>query len=142
MSFLCQTGVSAPIEVEAVPEELREGTHHALDALQVTSNAGAESVEATLTLELTPRLKVSTEDLQIDESGKSTFEIENVGEGTLRVQVVPLQDWIAVNRRDWTIKAGKKARVRVTVSDVPAEGTSGVELRTPTEIRQLLVGGG
>jgi hypothetical protein len=137
--FVCQTGVSVPIEVEAVLDELREGTHHAIDALQVTSNAGTEPVEVTLTLELTPRLKVSTEDLQVDESGKSAFEIENVGEGTLRVEVVPLQDWIAVNRRDWTIKAGKKARVRVTMSAVPAEATSSIELRTPDETRRLLI---
>ncbi|MFN2153626.1 MAG: BACON domain-containing protein [Anaerolineae bacterium] len=141
-SFSCQTGVSAPIEVKAALEELHEGTHHAIDAVQVTSNAGAELVEVTLTLELTPRLQVSTEDLQIGESGASTFEIENVGEGTLRVEVVPLQDWITVNRRDWTIKAGKKARVRVAVSVVPAKAASGIELRTPTETRQLLVRGG
>jgi hypothetical protein len=47
-----------------------------------------------------------------------------------------------VNRRDWTIKAGKKARVRVAVSVVPAKAASGIELRTPTETRQLLVRGG
>jgi hypothetical protein len=138
-SFLCQTGVSVPIEVEAVLDGLREGTHHAIDALQVTSNAGTEPVEVTLALELTPRLKVSTEALQIDESGRSTFEIENAGEGTLRVEVVPLQEWITVNRRDWTIKAGKKARVRVTASGMPTEATSGIELRTPAETRRLLV---
>lgn len=140
-SFVCQTGVSVPIEVEAVLDGLREGTHHATDALQVTSNAGTEAVEVTLILELMPRLKVSTEDLQLDESGRSAFDIENAGEGTLRVEVVPLQDWIDVNRRDWTIKAGKKARVRVTASGVHAEATTGIELRTLAETRQLLVRG-
>ena len=33
--------------------------------------------------------------------------LENTGYGNLRAQVIPQQDWITVNRRDWTIKAAK-----------------------------------
>ena len=138
-SFACQTGVTILVEVEGVLQEVREGTYRAADALRISSNGGTESVEAALTLELTPGLRVLSEDVTMDETGRSTFEIENVGEGTLRVEVVPLQEWIAVNRREWTIKAGKKARVRISASGLPGEGAGDIEIRTADETRHLMV---
>lgn len=138
-SFSCPTGVTVLVEVEGLPHEVREGTHRSLDAVRIQSNGGTEALAATLTLELTPRLRVSSEDITLDETGKSTFEIENAGEGTLRVEVVPLQDWIAVNRREWTIKAGSRVRVRISAADVPSEGGGEIEIHAPEETRRLAV---
>jgi len=127
------------VEVEGVLEEVREGTCRAADALRISSNGGTESVEAAMTLELTPRLRVLSEDVTVDATGRSAFEIENVGEGTLRVEVVPLQEWIAVSRREWTIKAGKKAWVRISASGLAGVGAGDIEIRTADETRHLVV---
>ncbi len=138
-SFACATGVTVLVEVEGLPQQVREGTHSSPDALRIQSNGGTESLAAALTLELIPRLRVPSEDVTVDEAGRSAFEIENAGEGTLRVEVVPLQEWIAVNRREWTIKAGKKARVRISAASVPSEGSGEIEIRAADEIRRLVV---
>lgn len=138
-SFSCATGVTVLVDVEGLPGQVREGTHSNPEAVRIQSNGGTESLAATLTLELTPRLQLLSEDVLIDETGKSTLEIENTGEGTLRVEVVPLQEWIAVNRRAWTIKAGKKARVRISAVDLRREDQGEIEIRATDETRRLVV---
>ena len=139
LSFVCPTGVTVLITVEGLPQEVREGTHSSPDAIRIQSNGGTESLAGTLVLELTPRLRVQSDDVTIDEAGGSTLEIENAGEGTLRVEVVPLQEWIMVNRREWTIKAGRKARVRISADSLPSEGQGEIEIRAAGETRRLVV---
>jgi serine/threonine protein kinase len=137
--FECATGVSTQIQVQANLEDLREGTYTAVDALRIESNAGNQEISASLALSLTPSLHLSRDALEFDEASPGSFQIENQGYGTLRVQTVSTQDWIAVNRQEWTIKAHKKARVQVTLLDPPAEGEGSIEVRTPDEVIHLPV---
>lgn len=133
-AFECPTGVSTQIQASARLEDLREGTYAAADALLVESNGGHEAVDVRLILTLSPELHVSPQILHFNDRSDGVVELENQGYGTLRVQVVPSAEWLTVNRRDWTIKPGKKVRVRVNLVDAPANGTGSIEVRTPDQI--------
>jgi len=141
--FECHTGASALIEVQAHPQDLRQGEHEAADALWIESNGGNEEVSAQLSVVLTPRLHLGGRSLSFSPSGPARQEIvmENQGYGALRLQTVPNADWIKVNRRDWTIKAGRKARLKVSVTldDAPADKSGAVEIHTAGEIIKLSV---
>ena len=65
--------------------------------------------------------------------------LENRGYGTLRVQVLPSEPWLTVNRQEWTIKARKRARVRVQIVDAPGEAQASITIRTPDQDRYLPV---
>lgn len=136
-TFVCDTGVSTQIQIEPDLEELKEGTYQALNALVVESNAGSEAIDVRLTLALIPRLHLSPERLLFDQALEQTLYLENVGYGSLRVQVVPDKAWIAVNRRDWTIKPGKQVRVRVRLIDAPAGEAGTLEIRGPEDTVRL-----
>jgi serine/threonine protein kinase len=136
-SFACPTGVSTEIDVQVNLENLQEGTYNALDAIRVESNGGTEAIEANLALNLTPRLHVSPQELHFGDETEIVFALENQGYGTLRVQIVPTARWIAVNHREWTVKAGKKARVRVSLSDAPSDAAGSIEIRAPGETIHL-----
>ncbi len=142
-TFECDTGASLRIEVQALPEGLREGVHDVADALQIESNGGHEEVSARLTVALLPRLHLSGHSLRFATGGPATQQIglENQGHGVLRLQVVSGADWIQVNRREWTIKGGRKANLEVSVAlDEAPPGESGtVEIRTPDQVVQLTV---
>jgi hypothetical protein len=137
--FECATGAAAQIEVHANVEYLlahqrTPGTLEAADALLIESNAGIQEIDARLTLVLTPRLHVSPGSLQFEGGTEGTFQLENRGYGTLRVHLTPSEPWIAVNRREWTIKARKRARVRVRLLDAPERGQGNIEIRTPETV--------
>lgn len=142
-SFSCAAGVSTEIEVRAVLDDLREGSEDALEAIQVQSNGGTETIGARLTLALAPELALSTDHIDLGATGKGAFELENRGYGTLRAQVLPQQDWLTVSRQDWTLKAGRRARVQVSLVDAPpgpppeAEGT--IKVHTPDSVVHLTV---
>jgi hypothetical protein len=138
-AFACDTGVSAQIAVDAVLEDLRESTYNALSAIHVESNGGSETVEATLHIVLRPVLGLSVDALDMHETPRTTFELANRGEGTLHAEIIPLQDWITVNRRDWTVKGGKHANVRVSLLDAPAGVPGEIEVRTADETVRLPV---
>ena len=138
-SFSCPTGAATQIEVRARLADLREGTHDALEALRVESNGGTEVIEARLVLALTPKLYVSTQELDIGKTSQALFQLENQGHGTLHARVTPREDWIAVNRRAWTIKAGRKARVEVTLVGAPPDATGIIEVHTANETVALSV---
>jgi serine/threonine protein kinase len=131
--FQCETGAAVQIEVQAQLEDLREGRYEAVDALLVQSNGGEREIDVGLRLELTPSLHVSPADLRFKQELQSAFFIENRGYGTLRVQVLPSEPWLTVNRREWTIKARKRARVRVQLVDAPAEAQASITIRTPDQ---------
>jgi hypothetical protein len=135
--FECPTGVSTQIQVSAILEDLHEGTYQAPDALGIESNAGSQTVDVALTLSLTPVLRLSTEALVFAETSEQVLRLENQGYGTLRVQIVPDQDWIEVDRREWTIKAQRKARVRVRLVDPPEAVEGNIEIRTPDRVLSL-----
>jgi len=67
--------------------------------------------------------------------------MENQGYGDLRLEVIPGADWITVNRSRWTIKGGRKARLRLTVAlDTAPPGESGtVEIRTAEKTAHLTI---
>jgi hypothetical protein len=142
-TFECDTGVSLPIVVQALPEGLREGDHEVVDALQIESNGGREEMRARLTVALVPRLHLSTLSLCFSSRDPAAQQVrmENQGQGILRVQVIPGADWIRINRQEWTIKGGRKARLEVAVTpDSAPLGESGtVEIRTPDETVQLTI---
>jgi hypothetical protein len=147
-AFECATGVSTQISAQANPEGLREGTYEAIDALRVESNATSQEIGARLTVTLTPQLYVATQALHFDDvidqsvadqKIERSFQLENRGYATLRAQVLPVEEWIAVNRRDWTIKPGKKVRVRVSLIDAPPDADGKIEIRAPGQTMQLSV---
>lgn len=142
-TFECDTGASVQIVVEAHPEGLREGDYEVIDALQVESNGGHEEVSARLTVTLVPRLHLSGQSLRFSRRGpaKQYVRMENRGYGALRVQVVPSADWMRVNRREWTIKRGRKARLEITVAldDAPPGGSGTLEIRAPQEVIRLAI---
>jgi hypothetical protein len=143
-TFDCDSGASAQIEVRALPEGfLREGDHHVAEALQIVSNGGSEEVDVRLTVALVPRLRLSSHSLSFSRQGPTTQQIslENEGYGDLRLQVVPRTNWVKVNRREWTIKGGRKARLKVTAAleDAPPSGAGAVEIRTPDEVVHLRI---
>ena len=109
-SFSCQTGAATQIQVWAQLEDLREGTHGALEALRVESNGGTETIEATLTLALIPKLKVSAHELQVGESKQTHFQLENQGNGTVLLT--------RNNRRVKTLGPGKSTRLTTNGNDV------------------------
>jgi hypothetical protein len=135
--FACPTGVSAQIAVQATLDDLGAGTYSAQEAILVDSNGGTEAIKASLTLTLAPRLHVSVQELHIGHETEATFEIENQGLGTLRVQVAPKASWVSVDRNRWTIKAGKKARVRVSLSEAPPGAVGSLEIQAPNRTIQL-----
>lgn len=132
-TFECESGASVQIEVQARPEGLREGDHDSTDALRIESNGGSEEVSARLTVALVPRLHLSSRSLRFSGPGPATQQVwlENQGHGVLRVRVTPGDDWLRVNRRKWTIKSGRKARLEVTAAldDAPRGGSGTVEIR-------------
>jgi hypothetical protein len=142
-TFECDTGASLPIKVQALPEGLREGEHDVAGALQVESNGGREELSARLTVALAPRLHLSGHSLRFARGGPTTQQIklENRGYGALRVQTIPHADWIQVNRREWTIKGGRKATLEITLAldEAPAGESGVVEIRSPDEVVQLTV---
>jgi len=142
-TFECDSGASALIEVQALSEGLREGDHHAADALQVDSNGGRDEVSARLAVALVPRLHLSSSSLHFSRGGpaKQQIQMENQGYGALRVQVVPRTGWIRVNRREWTIKRGRKTCLEISVAldDVPSDERGTVEIRTPDEVTHLAI---
>ena len=119
-------------------------TVEALDALVVKSNGGEQEIGARLTLVLTPHLRLSTQSVTFDDAIQTSFYLENEGYGTLHAQVIPSEPWLAVSRREWTIKARKRARVRVRLVDAPADDSSGghaasIEIRTSAKVIVLPV---
>jgi hypothetical protein len=137
--FECETGAAVQIEAQAKLDDLHEGHYDAVDALLVESNGGNQEIDARLTLTLTPDLHVSPAELSFEDETQATFTIENRGYGTLRVQVLPSEPWLTVNRQEWTIKALKRARVRVQVVDAPADAQASITIRTSDEDRHLPV---
>lgn len=136
--FCITTGASAQITVQGKPQEKNEHLH-ALDAIRVNSNGGTESIEASLSLSLTARLQLSTKDLAIASSGTASFAIANTGFESLHAQVIPEQEWLTVDRREWTIKAGKSVQVHVSTAHA-ISGTNGViRILTNTETEQVRV---
>ena len=131
VSFVCPTGISKQIEINANLEGLREGTYDAADAVYVASNGGSETIQARLILALAPQLRVSVDSLQFGDASQTVFQLENQGYGTLHVQVIPTEDWITVNRREWTIKAGRKAPVHVSLRDAPPAARGSIDIHTP-----------
>jgi hypothetical protein len=129
-SFDCATGAAVEVEVKANVEDLREGTYDARDALLVESNGGTATIDARLALTLTPGLHLSPQELTFESETQAVLWIENRGYGTLRVQILPSEPWLTVNREEWTIKARKRARVRVQVSDAPADAVTTIVVRT------------
>jgi hypothetical protein len=138
-TFSCDTGVSAQIVVDVLLDDLRESTYSAAPAIRVESNGGSETVEATLHLVLKPVLHISTDDLDMRDEPRASFELANRGEGTLRVQVIPVEGWIVVNRRDWTVKGGKHADVRVWMENAPPGAQGEIEVRTSDETVRMTV---
>jgi len=142
-AFECDSGVSAQIEVQALPEGLRQGDYDVVDALQIESNGGSEEIDARLTVALMPRLHLSTPSLHFSQQGPATQQIqmENQGHGALRVRVVPRAEWIKVNRREWTIKSGRKARLNVTVAldEAPPGELGTVEIHAPEDVIHLTI---
>jgi hypothetical protein len=142
-TFECDTGASVQIQVQALPEGLREGNYHSASALGIESNGGNEEIGARLRVALVPRLDLSSQSLSFSRQGPETQHIwlENQGYGVLRVNVIPKADWIRVNRRKWTIKSGRKARLEITTAldGAPVGGAGAVEIHTPDEVTQLSV---
>jgi hypothetical protein len=140
-TFVCETGASALIAVQARPEGLREGLHDAADALRIESNGGNETVDARLAVVLVPRLHLSHHSLRFAPGEPETQQIqmENRGHGNLRLRVIPGADWIRVNRREWTVKGGRKARLKITVArdDAPPGATGAVEIRAPEQVARV-----
>ncbi len=137
-SFVCATGLSVAVQVRAEPEGMREGTHEAIDALVIESNGGRQEVGARLTLTLVPRLHLTPHSLHFDD-GVQHLYLENKGYGALRVEVVPQAEWIAVNRREWTIKAGKRARVEVRLVNAPPDARGDIQVRASGKVVTLPV---
>ncbi|MBN1581476.1 MAG: protein kinase [Anaerolineae bacterium] len=138
--FECAAGMSAQIQVRAALEEnAHQGTHYAPDALRVESNAGSREIEASLTLALTPRLHIKTRKLVLKGEQEQTLLLENSGYGSLHVRVTPQQDWISVNRRDWTIKAAKTARVQISLNGAPEDVQGSIEIHSGDEVIRIPV---
>jgi len=137
--FDCGTGISIELQAVARPEGLREGTYEVPDALLVQSNGGNQGVAARLTLALTPRLAVSPQALHFAGPAEQWVQLENQGYRTLRIQVVSQEPWISVSRQEWTIKPGKKARVRVSLVDAPPLAEGRIEVRTPDQFVKVVV---
>jgi hypothetical protein len=141
--FECNSGASTQIEVQALPEGLREGDHDVTEALRIESNGGSEEVGIRLTVALVPRLHLPSHSLRFSRQEPATQQVqmENQGYGDLRLQVVPGADWIKVNRREWTIKGGRKAHLKVTVvlDDAPPDESGMVEIRTPEKVIRLAI---
>jgi hypothetical protein len=137
--FSCETGVSAQIAVDALLEKLREGTYSAASAIRVESNGGSETVEAVMRVVLRPEMSLSVEGLDMRDASRTSFELANTGEGTLHAQVIPLQEWIVVSRRDWTIKGGKHANVRVSLVEAPPASHGEIEVRGADQTIRLTV---
>jgi len=137
-SFRIATGASAQITVLGKPQEKSEHLH-AIDAIRIDSNGGTESVEASLSLSLTAKLHLSARDLAVDSSGMASFEIANPGFESLHAQVIPEQEWLTVDRREWTIKAGKSARVHVSATTADPGATGIIRILTNTETEQIRV---
>jgi hypothetical protein len=148
--FDCATGAATQITVHADLERLRgrtvdRQTVEALDALAVESNGGDQEIGARLTLVLTPQLQLSTKSITFDDTTQTSFYMENQGFGTLHAQVIASEPWLIVNRQEWTIKARKRARVRVRLVDAPADasphgrGAASIEIRTSTRVIALPV---
>ncbi len=138
-SFTCATGLSVAVQVRASPEGLREGVHQVLDGLIIESNGGRQEVGVRLTLTLVPRLHLTPRSLQFDDGEVQHLYLENKGYGALRVEVVPQVEWIAVNRREWTIKAGKRACVEVRLVDAPPDAQGNIQIRAFDEVLSLPV---
>jgi hypothetical protein len=143
-TFVCETGAATQIQISADLEHLRaheqaQGTQEAPDALVVNSNAGTQEIGARLTLHLTARLHLAPQELRLSDTTEAEFQLENQGYGTLRVHLTPSEPWITVNRQEWTIKARKRARVRVRLVDAPENGQGSIEIRTPDTVTRLPV---
>jgi hypothetical protein len=121
--------VSTQIQVQAALEGLRDGTYEAIDALRVESNGGSQEIRASLTLKLRPELHFTPPTLDFSDTLERSILLENRGHGTLRVQITPREPWMAVGRRNWTIKPGKRARVRVSLIDAPPGAEGSIEIR-------------
>ena len=145
-AFECAAGVAVQIQVRASMDDLqaseRTRTHETQEvsnALIVQSNAGTQEIDARLTVLLTPRLKLAPSALELEQDAEAAFYLENEGYGTLRVHLASDRSWIAVNRQEWTIKARKRARVRVRLLDAPEKGRGNIEIHTPDAVTLLPV---
>jgi hypothetical protein len=66
--------------------------------------------------------------------------LENCGYDTLHVTVTPADGWIQINRQEWTIKAGKQARIDVSLLNVPScEAQSHIDVRAMDRVVQIPV---
>jgi hypothetical protein len=143
--FECATGAATQIKVRTHmdgldPYERVHGTQEITDALIVKSNAGDQEIGARLSLLLTPQLHLTPQALEfIDDAETATFQLENQGYGTLRVHLAPDKPWITVNRQEWTVKAQKRARVRVRLLDAPESGQGSIQIQTPDTVMLLPV---
>lgn len=138
-TFRCLTGSSIEVQVQANLEGAREGTLRALDAVLIESNGGNEVIGASLTLTLSPELHVSPQELYLDGLEERPFELENRGYGTLRVRVIPTEEWLAVNRQEWTVKPGKTVQVKARVLGAYPASEGTIEIHTAEEIISLTV---
>lgn len=137
--FECEAGMSVPVEVRANLEGLREGRVEADDALRIESNGGEQEIAVSLTLVLVPQLSVGVQELSFGPEKELILPVENRGYGSLRVQVSPCVGWIAVDRRDWTIKGQKKIGVRVSLVGDPPADEGDLEIRTADQVVRLSV---
>ena len=137
-SFHIPTGASAQITVLAKPPEKSERLY-AVDAIRVDSNGGTANIEAGLSLSLTAKLQLSTRDLTLDSSGTASFEVTNPGFEPLHAQVVPEHEWLTVDRREWTIKAGKSVQVHVSAVGADSGASGIIRVLTNAETEQIRV---
>jgi hypothetical protein len=138
-AFDCATGVSKQIQVQANLEGMKAGTYAAPDAIVIESNGGNETIGASLTLSQSPELHISPQSLRFDDTPEQVLHLANQGYGVLRVQVIPGEEWIAVNRREWSIKAGRTARVRVRLVDAPPGAEGSIEIHALDGVIRLPV---
>lgn len=142
-TFACETGASALIKVQARPDGLREGLYQPSDALKIESSGGSETIDVQITVVLVPRLHLSDLSLRFAPDGPQTLQLqmENQGHGNLRLTVLTGADWIQVNRQEWTVKGGRKARLKVTVArdDAPPGATGIIEIHAPERVARVEV---
>ena len=111
--FRCSSGETVRIKMEAQTNTLKAGTHKA--EVEVTSNAGEQSVPVKAQVVLLPELAVEPKRLHFNlTTGRQTLRLGNIGCGVSRVRLTS-PTWLIVEPTELEVNEGQSGEASVRV---------------------------
>lgn len=122
------TGGLQLVTLRAAPQGLREGKTRIVGAVEIDSDAGAETVDVQIEVALHGELVIDTSRLEWTLGDPPpSLVLRNVGHAPLSISLHPQAPWLEVNHARLAIKPGRTARVDLRLDGAMAPTTWPIE---------------